>query len=956
MRRAAAAAAFLLVLAGAALWLGPRFVDWEPWRGRLAELASDRLGRPVTLDGPVELSLLPQPVLRASGVSIGEAGAEFSLTARMLRVRLDLGGFLAGRWEPREITLVGPEMTLPWPPGALLALRPPSWITELDARIEDGRLRIGDAVLEGVTARLSTTGAVQAMELGGSFTWAGRAARFTASLGRPGWDGIATFELALTLPEASAAMRGVLVPGAGFEGTIDARGPDLAALLPSPPGAFRAVGRLNATADLVAADELAIEIAGAPARGAVALRLAPTPRLDIALLASRLDLDGWGAALRGGPPRPWPISIDLSAEAASFRGLTLRRLRGAAFLEEGRLTLSDVSVLLPGETQLDLGGATAGERLELQARFAGPDLRSTLLALGLPVEDVDPALLRRGEGRLRVVLEEAQAAIPELAAMLDGVRLSGAAVLRHGPRPALGLGLTLDHLDLARWFPQGIDPARAGRMLGALDLNLRLAADRAVWGEAVLERAALDAAVEGGRLTLRRLSGRLAEADVAASFVLALAPQLRLQDLTLEASGPSARGVVALIPGEWPDRTALAGLPLSLRLTGGGTLDALALRGGAELGELRLEAQGTLDLPANRGAASLTLRHPGAPRLLSEGFGSNAGAWLGEGSFSLVATLNGSLQALSAESFEVVAGGLRARGALTLGQAPAAPGQPAAARPRLIGRIQAERLPLPLPALRSAEPLGFAPLATLDAEIAIEAARIEAGGALAERVTTTLRLADGRLRLDELRAQIAGGAFAGTLALDATPGAVPALALEGRLTDVTLAAPLFGLPFDIAAGRGEVTMALTASGHAPAALLGSLAGDLRAALRDGVLTGFDLSAAAAASALPDALAAEAALRRALTAGATAFERLDLVGRLAAGRLRISECRITTEGGATASLEGEADLARAALDVRLSARPPLPEAPDIGLRLTGPAATPRALPEIAPWARWRAERG
>lgn len=952
MRQAALAFGGLVLLTLAGLWLGPRFVDWEPWRARLAEVASDRLGRSVSLDGPVELTLLPRPVVRAGGVTIAEApgtGAEtgFRVTARVLRVRLALGAFLAGRIDPREIVLVGAELTLPWPPGPLLTFRPPTWITELDARVEDGRVRLGDTVLEGVTARLTSGGQAQAIEIAGSFALAGRPARFSATLGRPGWDGIAPVELSLATPEASGRARGVLVPDGGFEGTMEASGPDLAALLPSPQGAFRAAGRLTASADLIAADDLTIDLAGAPARGALALRLVPSPRLDLALLASRIELDGWVAALRAGGVRPWPVSIDLSAEAAGFAGLTLRRLRGAAAIEEGRLTLTDVSVLLPGETELDFAGATAGGRLEIGARFAGPDIRATLAALGLPLEDVDASLLRRGEGRFRLVLEDAQAAVPELAASFDDLRLSGAGTLRHGPRPALGLGLTVDRLDLARWLPNGFDLAAAARAVGGLDLNLRLAAEQARWGEAVLERAALDAAFEGGRLTLRRLSGRLAEADIVASGMVALGPQLRLSDVMLEANGPAARGLLALVPGQWPDRSVLATLPVALRLAGGGTPDALALRGTAELGELRAEANGTLDLPGARGAATVTLRHPGAPRLFAEAFGSDVGGWLGEGSLSLVAHLAVGPQGVASESFDLVAGGLRAAGALSLATG---------ARPRVTGRIAAERLPIPLPALRATEPIGLEVLAGFDAEIALDAGRVEAGGVVAEAVGATLRLADGRLRAERIRARLDGGALEGVFALDVAAAAAPRASLEFRLSEVTLAAPLLGLPYDLAAGRGEVAGSLTAEGHAPAALLGTLGGSWRAMLRDGVLTGFDLGAVAAATALPDLTEAEAAARRALLSGATGFDRLELTGRVETGQLRLEAGRIATEAGATATLTGTADLSRGTLDLRLATRPATPEAPELGLRISGPAAAPRALPETADWARWRAERG
>lgn len=946
MRRAGLAAGAALALLLAGLWLGPRAVNWESWRARLAEIATDRLGRPVTLDGDIELRLLPQPMVRAGGVSIGAPGDETRVTARLLRLRLDLPALIAGRLEPREVALVGADVTLPWPPGPLLAFRPPAWITEFDAAIEDGRLRLGNVTLEGVTARLTSGGALQALEIAGGFAVAGRAARFTASLGRPGWDGISTLAATLALPELQGTLRGALLPGTGFDGTMELRGPDLAALMPSPQGAFRAAGRLTANAELIAGEDLAMEIAGSPARGAIALRLLPAPRLDVSLVAGRIDLDGWVAALRATGPRAWPVAIDLAAEAATFRGQTLRRLRGNAFIEDQRLTLTDMSVLLPGETELEFAGATAGGRLEIGARFAGADLRPTLAAFGLPMEALDTTLLRRGEGRLRLVLEEAQAAIPELTASFESFRLSGAGVLRHGARPALGLGLSVDRLDLARWLPAGIDLSQAARAFGALDLNLRLAADQASHGAIQAERATLDAAVENGRLTLRRLAGRVAEADVVASGLVTLAPQPRLQDLSLEANGPSARGLALLLPGNWPDGTALAGQALSLRVTGGGTPDALALRGGLDLGELRLEANGTLDAVQRRGTASLTLRHPGAPRLFAEAFGSRAGARLGEGSFSLIATLAAGPQGVQADSFELVAGGLRARGALGLGNG---------GRPRLTGRIAAERLPLPLPGWRDAEPLGLDALAGFDAELALEAARIELDDMALEGAGATLRLDAGQLRLEGMRARLAGGTLEAGVTAVLEAGAAPRWAAEGRLADVTIAAPLLGLPYDLAAGRGTLGFVLGARGHSPLGLLSTLDGTLRLGLRDGVATGFDLAGIVAGSAQDDAVAAEAAIRRAMLGGATAFERLDLEARLAAGRLRIEAGRMTTDGGAVATLGGEADVARGALDIRIAARPAMPDAPELGLRLTGPADAPRALPETATWARWRAER-
>ncbi|MCZ8146372.1 MAG: hypothetical protein O9325_00795, partial [Roseomonas sp.] len=102
------------------------------------------------------------------------------------------------------------------------------------------------------------------------------------------------------------------------------------------------------------------------------------------------------------------------------------------------------------------------------------------------------------------------------------------------------------------------------------------------------------------------------------------------------------------------------------------------------------------------------------------------------------------------------------------------------------------------------------------------------------------------------------------------------------------------------------------------------------------------------------LDAEARARGALLAGATAFERLELEAVLESGRVHLTSGQLTGEGGVSAAISGGADLARGALDLRIGARP-APEAPEFGLRVTGPAGAPRTLPETSDWARWRAEQ-
>ncbi|WP_426958781.1 AsmA family protein [Muricoccus radiodurans] len=934
----------LVLLVLGALYAAPLFTDWTARRDTLAALAAERLGRPVTLTGPVRLRLLPRPVVEAEGVTLGEPDDAFAVTAGALRLRLDGPALLRGRLAPREVALVGADIRLPWPPpGGAAGLF--AGLSSLDAALEGSRIAIGAVVLERVQARLTAgDGSLAApVRAGGSFVRGGLEWRFDATLGRPGFDGATPLEVALALGGATIGARGVLTPEGVMEGSVEASGPDLSLLVPAPAGPFRARGRLMVAADLVAADELAMDLGGGPARGALTLRLSPTARVDVALVTGRLDLDSWVGALRS-RGAGLPLGVDLSAEAASFGGVPLRRLRAAVFRDADRLTLTDVSALLPGDTTVELNGATAGDRLEAGLRFAGSDLRGTLGALGLNTEVLAPARLRAGEGRARLVLDPGSVAVPEFSAVLDGARVSGAGVLRYGARPALGLGLNLDVLDLDAWLRPGLDWAAAGRVLGGLDANLRIAAETARWGGVGLDRASLDASLENGRLTVRRLSGRLAEAELALSGGVLLGPSPRLSDASLELSGPAFRSLAMLLPGSWPDGTRLAGQGFSLRAGGSGPVEALAVQLGLDLGEARLEANTTLDLPGRRGTGTVTLRHPGAPRFLSEAGWPGVEDWIGQGSLSVVAALSAGPQGVSAERLELVAGGVRLSGPLALTLE--------AGRPRVTGRLAVEAMNPPGFAWRGREPLPVAALRGLDADVALSFGRLElAGLPPVQDARARVRLSAGRLALDEVEAVLSGGALRGAATLDVT-GDAPVLGLSGTVRDAEVTGPMLGLPVDVVAGRAELGWQLAARGSSAAALIATLEGEARLAARQGVLSGLDAAAAGRGAVAGD----ETALRQALSDGATGFEALSVRGTLAGGRVTLAEASAVGEGVAL-TLRGDVDVARGAVDLLATQKPGDPgySGPEVGVRLTGPAARPRRVPEVAAWQRWRAER-
>ncbi|MCW8086955.1 AsmA family protein [Sabulicella glaciei] len=908
--------------AGLAVFAIPSLTDWESRRGQVARLASERLGRPVVLAGDLNFTFLPQPVLEATEVLIGEGGDGLGLSTRALRLRLDLSSLLIGRLAVREAALVGAEIRLPWPPQSLAWLAPPPWLTGLDARLEQGRLLIGDVVLEGVQARFLAGGPAEALSAEGVFQWGGRETRFSATLGRPGEDGAAPLDLSLSVAGTTLAARGILPDSGGFEGRLDATGSNLAALLPSPPGPFRAQARFSATPELLAASGLSLELGGQAMTGAAALRLAPAPRLEMTLAASRLDLAPWLDALRETGSAALPVALDLAAEAATLGPLRLRRLRGTAHLEGERLTLSDISAELPGEARIEATGASAGPRLDFALRFAAAEPRALLESLGWPA----PLPLPPGaaEGQMRLSAEGPLIAASDLAMRVGTARMQGGFTWRRLARPALAVGLEVDEFTLPVAAPALLRAVQEGA--GAADLQLRFAAERIRLEDGDWEKAALDAAAEGGRWAVRRLAARHQGVDLALSGVVAGG---RVGEAVLEATGPAGPGL-ALIGLARP---ALADAPMRLRAQLSGPFDALAGRAELDVADARVEVQGTLDWNTRRGTGGLTVRHPGAGRFLHAALGGNPPRFLGEGSFSLIANWQARPDAVSTDGFELVAGGLRGRGqlALALGE-----------RPSLSGRLHLDTLPLPewgtllpgeWPALDLALRADQATLPGLPPLTGLSAA---------------LRGDADSLRLEEGRATLAGGALSGGLRW--RRGDRPALETEGKLEEALLAGPVFGTPFDVVAGRVSAEWRLAAAGHSPAALIESLDGPARIALRDAVVQGFDANAAAAALGWTDTPRAEAALRAAMAGGTTTLDRAEVTLGFGRGVGRVETGELLAEGGLALRLSGRLDLSRDVVDLRLA----WPGEAEVALRATGPAAAPLRLFELGAWLRRRAE--
>lgn len=961
----------LVAAAGLSAWLVPPMLDWNRYRADLAAFVSLNLGREVTIDGPVSLSLLPEPVLTAGAVSVVGAAADATgpVTARVaeLRVSLALGPLLSGHVDAREVVLRGLDMHLPFPLGRdSLIFRVPTWLSSISARIEDGTLSAGGVAATHIDAQLGLVPDTGSTTLAGTAEISGQTWHMTARLTRSGVDGTSGLDLSLDgqgpVQGLGAMFSGQTAADGSLSGRISGRGPDLSRLIAAPAVPFHADGRLSIAAGLAVADDLAVEIAGSPARGAVSLRLQPGPRLDVSLAASRLDLDTWlPALLRGSAGRivaSIPTGIDLSSEAATLAGGTLRGLRGSFELGPNAVQMRDAEAVLPGDARMSLAGtlrrdsaAESGLSLDGAASVTAPDLRATLAWLesaGLGTLGVLPtAVLRTADLRATVKAETGPApriTLTELNGAIDGAHAAGSLTVRPGPRLGLAGMLNLDRVALDDWWPSELGgitgvPARFGK----LNLDLQLHADLVRLRGQNLAPAALDLLVEPTRVTLRRLEVQQSTAKLTASG--SLQDNGRLTDARLDVT-TGADAAAPLIAAWFPSLNAdTAHVPhgaLTLAVTAAGPVEALALRTTLDLGDLHAEAAPTFDLPGSRWSATMALRHPGAPRLLDTiGLGGTA-SWLGDGSLSWAGTIVGTGPILApsriaSDNFDMAAGGLRARGALALDRT---------GLPRLTGRLSADTLPLPLPYPRAPDPLPVALLAGWKASLKLEAGQVLFGlSPLLQKFSATMTVADGALKIDDIAAALDGGALAGSVQVDgaSTPTAVKAeLSLRGSHPS----GAVFDLPLDITGGAMDVSASLAAQGYAPVALLSTLSGSISVQSRSGVLDGVDLAQCG-----PRLEAAD--LRQALSGGTTPFDGFDIKATLTSGAARITDAAMTSASG-TATLTGLIDLADRTTELRLTVHPPVADPPEIALRLSGRLDTASRSLEISDALRWRAQ--
>ena len=233
-------------------------------------------------------------------------------------------------------------------------------------------------------------------------------------------------------------------------------------------------------------DDVALTVGEANGSGAATLSLNAGPKFDATFQMNSVDLD---ALLKPGPkPGPAPGaptvvdiapkpaaapgftlpdkangSLDLGIAALSYHDGTVRQIRFAAELKNGKISVTRASALLPGGSDVSVTGALMAEAGK--PHFAGAikgtsnNVRAILdwfnaNPAGIPADRLTKLVLTSG-----VDLVGDTATLSDLDVTLDTSRITGTGSLALRARPALDLDVDIDRLNLDAYVAQGAETA-----------------------------------------------------------------------------------------------------------------------------------------------------------------------------------------------------------------------------------------------------------------------------------------------------------------------------------------------------------------------------------------------------------------------------------------------------------------------------------------------------------------
>ena len=364
----------LIIVLGAAVLVGPSFIDWNSYKDEITRTVEEQTGRRLQIDGDISFQILPAPRLSVEQLKLAniEGGsADTFVSADALQIHVALAPLLTGKIKVASVTLNDPVVALeqfpdgrnnwtftaPGSPAKEAAgsteEAKPAEGGDIDfsldgAVITNGRISFFDHgtgtthTLSGLDAALSASSLNGPFKLTGDLTYKGVPVTLSAATGQIDAGRATPLETIVTLGDKAAELSysGTLVLGdtPRLMGTIGATSKDLVAagaalaplgsgtdaLPPAPAGPFKLSAKLQASPEQATLSDLVLNAGGFSGKGSVTASLADRVAIGAALALDRFQLDEVLASLtkKATGPAPAPSSSPAPSNSADA-GFTL---------------------------------------------------------------------------------------------------------------------------------------------------------------------------------------------------------------------------------------------------------------------------------------------------------------------------------------------------------------------------------------------------------------------------------------------------------------------------------------------------------------------------------------------------------------------------------------------------------------------------------------------------------
>ncbi len=525
MRESLTVVAALLILCLSIALAAPYFVDWNAQRGLFEAQLSKALGEKVSIQGNLDLKLLPTPYLHLQKIDISDEGAAAQLSAEDVFLELAIPPLLRGEFDFIEARVQRPHLKLHRDPDGTMGIPQPENFSG-QARferivIEDGKIEIDDPTQSRGLVLDHLDLSAEANSLSGPFKGDGSSSvldektAFRFSTGareadhlrlklivdkskthpRADFDGTLSFE-----PRAKNRIAASFKGNTSFSGLWRGNGDKTDSAVP-----WQLSGPLQIAGSKAAMDTLDLRLGdedhAIAATGKAELDFSAAPKASASLRARQIDLDRFSAdTTQTKTPEtrernlaaalgevasksfPLPLTLEATAETATLNGETLSDLSGAMAFNEGLPLNIRFEGNLPGRSHLMLDGrlepgaamkfdgrvdASSSELGRMTNWLAGLLPRKVEALRKLPFQNVD---IRGGLSMSRVGFSGRDLSLRLDRSMFAGTLSYTQAVGREPSR--FFADVNSPSLDLDGW-PNLQD---AAKLTDATDLSIRLAA------------------------------------------------------------------------------------------------------------------------------------------------------------------------------------------------------------------------------------------------------------------------------------------------------------------------------------------------------------------------------------------------------------------------------------------------------------------------------------------------